>query len=98
MKKNSLTHLLIRNSILFLFCCYGCAFLPKGTHPSRSDIQEDLKEHQHSNYVSIDQGRPLFIKVNIYPQVMSDGHILKSGKILMFMGREKINLSDILQD
>ena len=75
----------------------SCATSPKGENVLMNDVSKSRGEREITNKdVSINKGRPIFIKAYAYPQVLETGDIWGGGNVFIEMGREKFDLNKII--
>lgn len=83
----------------FIFMSFiGCASVPSGDKVISSLVESDKSRLSRAlkNDVDVSMGRSLFIKTFAYPQILEDGDLLKGAQILLNVGRENVDLNQIL--
>lgn len=88
---------MIKKVLLLLFLV-SCSSIPKGNRQLGKMIKEDKSTNYESTPEDIHQGRPVFIKATVWPQVLHGGDISSKGSILIMVGREKFSIETILKE
>jgi hypothetical protein len=73
----------------------GCASSPEGTAELAKRVDGDLKAVKTPRR-NISDGRPMFAEVQSYPQILPSGDIWMGGDILLNIGREEMNISELV--
>lgn len=74
----------------------GCATSPYSSAELQKRIDADLLD-QRNAAKDLSQGRPIFVEVHSYPQLLPSGDLWLGGKILVNVGREQINYTDFVK-
>ncbi len=74
---------------------YGCATIPDGELQLGPKIVRDMKESRTSAQ-ALNKGRPIYIEVYSYPQMLESGDIWTGGPLLINLGREDISLDSLI--
>ena len=74
----------------------ACASTPKGTPELGTRMEADQRQKRDTP-LGIAQGRPVFIEVASYPQVLPEGDLWTGGVILLSAGREKLKVFDMVE-
>lgn len=74
----------------------GCATSPFSSAELQKRIDADLL-NQNNLTKDLSQGRPIFVEVHSYPQLLPSGDLWLGGKILVNVGREQINYTDFVK-
>ena len=86
--------------ILIILLSVSCTMLPKGDPQLKRSMEED-KEFKTGSPTSLpsqlNRGRPIYLEIQSYPQLISGGHISLGGKIYLFSGREELRLDEIIK-
>lgn len=82
-------------SVCLILVAVGCASSPEGTAELAKRVDGDLKTVK-SPRRNISDGRPMFAEVQSYPQILASGDIWMGGDILLNIGREEMNLSELV--
>lgn len=80
-----------------LLALSACATSPVGTPEILDTLLEDQQRLAEDKRVEISTGRPLFIKVQSYPQLLKGGDIRLGGDILILVGREQLDYLDLVK-
>jgi len=85
---------------LIIFLSISCTILPKGDPQLKRSIEDD-KESVSLNTPALpsqlNRGRPIYLEVQSYPQLLTGGHISLGGKIYLYGGREELRLDEIIK-
>lgn len=62
-------------------------------------MNKDLRKEQNTETEPFfSKGRPIYLKAYAYSHVDENGHIHKGEEVLLFMGREKLNIEDVTNE
>ncbi len=82
--------------LLLFFLLSNCSSLPEGEGVLTKMVEEDQGKVEGQNE-QVYRGRPIFVKVTAYPQMLAQGDIFAGGEILLSVGREELSLEEILK-
>jgi len=83
-----------------MFLCISCTILPKGNPQLKRSIEDDKESVSLNTPVlpsQLNRGRPIYLEVHSYPQLLNGGHISLGGKIYLYGGREELRLDEIIK-
>lgn len=86
----------ISTLLLIMLVVSGCATSPFSSAELQKRIDADLLDQKNAAQ-NLSQGRPIFVEVQSYPQLLPSGDLWLGGKILVNVGREQINYTDFVQ-
>lgn len=69
----------------------SCATSPVGSPEILNTLLEDQKRLADGKKMDISKGRPLFMKVQSYPQLLKTGDIWLGGDLLILVGQEQLD-------
>ena len=85
------------SKIIMLLLIASCSSVPKGNPQLGKMIQRDKISNNSRSSQYLHQGRPVFIKATLWPQVLEGGDISQKSNILLMIGREKISVDEVLK-
>ena len=85
----------MKKSLIFLsfMLLNSCFTSPK----SYDTYAEDMEIREKIKSVDYRKGRPIYIEVDSYPQLLPGGHIWQGGTLLLRVGEETIDFNKLIE-
>ncbi len=84
-------------ALLMAALLQSCASSPTGSAELMKRIEADLKMPSKAKRNSISEGRPVFMDIQSYPQILPSGDLWLGGDMLLNVGREELNFTELAE-